>query len=108
MFIQDEFVPLPLLTLNAADTGDDGSEAGDKSFDTLAVIGKEAHTPPADIEAPAKRPELEKEAFWPVAISYFERGKKTDGEQTPDYQMSFDLYANGNAICRPTYPRPPA
>lgn len=73
----------------------DGSEAGDKSFDTLTVIGREAHVPPADIEAPAKRPELDKEAFWPVAISYFERGKKTDGEQTPDYQMSFDLYANG-------------
>lgn len=73
----------------------DGSEAGDKSFDTLAVIGKEENVPPADIEAPAKRPELDKEAFWPVAISYFERGKKTDGEQLPDYQMSFDLYANG-------------
>lgn len=73
----------------------DGSEAGDKSFDTLAVIGKQETTPPPDIEAPAKKPELEKEAFWPVAISYFERGKKTDGEQTPDYQMSFDLYANG-------------
>lgn len=73
----------------------DGSEAGDKTYDTLTVIGKQAETPPADIEAPAKRPELEKEPYWPVAVSYFERGKKSDGEQTPDYQMSFDLYANG-------------
>lgn len=73
----------------------DGSETGEKTFDTLAVIGKEEKTPPADIEAPAKRPELETQAFWPVSISYFERDKKTDGEQTPDYQMSFDLYANG-------------
>jgi hypothetical protein len=73
----------------------DGSEAGDKTFDTLAVIGKPADAPPAGIEAPARRPELEKETYWPISISYFERGKKTDGEQTPDYQMSFDLYANG-------------
>lgn len=73
----------------------DGSEAGDKTFDTLAVIGKPSDAPPADIEGPAKRPELDRQTFWPIAISYFERGKKADGEQTPDYQMSFDLYDNG-------------
>lgn len=73
----------------------DGSEAGDKTFDTMTVIGKALDTPPADIEAQAKKPELDKEVYWPVAISYFERGKKTEGEQTPDYQMSFKLYANG-------------
>ncbi len=73
----------------------DGSEAGDKTYDTLTVIGKQSDGPPADIEPPAKKPELDKEASWPVAVSYFERGKKLTGEQTPDYQMSFDLYANG-------------
>ena len=73
----------------------DGSEAGDKTYDTLSVIGRRAETPPANIEEPAKKPELEKQAYWPVAVSYFERGKKLTGEQTPDYQMSFDLYENG-------------
>lgn len=73
----------------------DGSEAGDKSYDTLTVIGKPQTGVPADVEAAAKRPELETQTYWPVAVSYFERGKKVDGEQTPDYQMSFDLYANG-------------
>ncbi|WP_261405858.1 cell envelope integrity EipB family protein [Chenggangzhangella methanolivorans] len=73
----------------------DGSEAGDKIYDTLSVVGKAETAPPAEMEAAAKRPELEKQRFWPVSISYFERGKKTDGEQTPDYQMSFDLYENG-------------
>lgn len=73
----------------------DGSEAGDKSFDTLTVTGKPADAPPADIEPEARKPELDRETFWPVSVSYFERGKKTEGEQTPDYQMSFKLYANG-------------
>ncbi|HEY0291041.1 MAG TPA: cell envelope integrity EipB family protein [Hansschlegelia sp.] len=73
----------------------DGSEAGDKTFDTLTVIGKPSDTPPADIEAPAKTSELASERHWPVTVSYFEKGKKADGEQTPDYEMSFDLYENG-------------
>lgn len=73
----------------------DGSEAGDKIYDTLTVVGKPETGLPAGAETPAKRPELEKETYWPVAVSYFERDKKVDGEQTPDYQMSFDLYANG-------------
>jgi hypothetical protein len=73
----------------------DGSEAGDKTYDTLAVIGRRQDAPPAGLEEPAKRPELEREVYWPIAVSYFERGKKADGEQTPDYQMSFNLYANG-------------
>lgn len=73
----------------------DGSEAGDKIYDTLTVVGKPETGVAETAEGAAKRPELEKETYWPVAVSYFERGKKTDGEQTPDYQMSFDLYANG-------------
>lgn len=73
----------------------DGSEAGDKSYDTLTVIGAPNDSPPADLEPSAKATELATERYWPVAVSYFERGKQTDGEQTPDYQMSFDLYENG-------------
>ncbi len=73
----------------------DGSENGDKTYDTLSVVGKGHDAPPADLEAPARVPELAKARFWPVTVSYFERGKKADGEQTPDYQMSFKLYENG-------------
>jgi len=73
----------------------DGSEAGDKIYDTLTVVGKPRTGLPAGAETAAKRPELEAETYWPTAVSYFERGKKSEGEQTPDYQMSFDLYANG-------------
>jgi EipB-like len=33
---------------------------------------------------------------WPVTVSYYDRDTKpTDGEQTPVYSMSFELYENG-------------
>jgi len=97
--------------LEAAERGDkllsaavyDGSEDGDKVYDTLTVIGKPETAEPANLEAAAKTPELAKATRWPVSVSYFERGKAPDGddkkdsggEQTPIYAMSFDLYDNG-------------
>lgn len=75
----------------------DGSESGDKSYDTLTVIGKAEEGEPANVEAAAKTPELSATKRWPVSVSYFEKGKvgAAGGEQTPVYAMSFDLYANG-------------
>ncbi|MFT2622066.1 EipB family protein, partial [Escherichia coli] len=33
---------------------------------------------------------------WPVTVSYFDRdAPQKDGEQTPVYAMSFELYENG-------------
>ena len=33
---------------------------------------------------------------WPVTVSYYDRdAKASDGEQTPVYAMSFELYENG-------------
>lgn len=72
----------------------DGSETGEKIYDTLTVIGQPI--------APEKRPEdaagrtdsLSKLTRWPVSISYFDRAKKT-GEQTPVYSIRFELYENG-------------
>jgi hypothetical protein len=72
----------------------DGSETGEKIYDTLTVIGQSI--------APEKKPEdaagradgLSKLTRWPVSISYFDRGKKT-GEQTPVYSIRFELYENG-------------
>ena len=77
----------------------DGSETGEKLYNTLTVIGRAiaaGEKPPAD--AAAKIPELAKLTRWPVTISYFEqKGEKAEhsSEQTPVYAISFELYENG-------------
>jgi hypothetical protein len=77
----------------------DGSESGEKLYNTLTVIGR-AIDPVAKpvTDAGAKIPTLAKMRRWPVTISYFE--KKSDkaehtGEQTPVYAISFELFENG-------------
>ena len=52
----------------------DGSESGEKLYNTLTVIGRPiapGEKPPDD--AAAKVPELAKLTRWPVTISYFEQ-----------------------------------
>jgi hypothetical protein len=77
----------------------DGSESGEKLYNTLTVIGKPiapGDQPPDD--AAAKIPELAKLTRWPVTISYFEQespAQQETGEQTPVYAISFQLYENG-------------
>ena len=77
----------------------DGSETGEKLYNTLTVIGRAigpGEKPPAD--AATKNPELAKLSRWPVTISYFEKQEeKTErgGEQTPVYSIGFELYENG-------------
>ena len=40
--------------------------------------------------------ELKTMTRWPVTVSYYDRdAKRTEGEQTPVYAMSFELYENG-------------
>ncbi|WOJ90525.1 cell envelope integrity EipB family protein [Methylocapsa polymorpha] len=68
----------------------DGSETGEKVYETTTFIGHPIAAPA--IEKAAHIPELEKLRRWPVSISYFEAGKKDDG---PAYTLSFDLYENG-------------
>lgn len=68
----------------------DGSETGEKVFDTTTVIGASL-TGPAD-DASTSVPDLAKLARWPVSISYFEQGK---ADSQPNYVLSFDLYENG-------------
>ncbi len=71
----------------------DGSETGEKVYQTAAVIGG-----PAAAEEPRNgAPDsalLRGTTRWPVTISYYETAADT-GEQTPVYEVSFDLYANG-------------
>jgi hypothetical protein len=72
----------------------DGSETGDKVYQTAAVIGG-----PISADKPSKDNVPDHELLhgltrWPVTISYYETAEGT-GEQTPVYEVSFDLYANG-------------
>jgi len=75
----------------------DGSESGDKVFNTLTVIGHEiASDPKQPDDAAAHVPQLANVPRWPVTISYFSANKDPESaEQTPDYAISFELYANG-------------
>lgn len=70
----------------------DGSDSGDKVYDTMAIIG--AQVPPSGraVEEPSEKAGLKDMARWPVSISYFEPGQ---GERTPVYVLSFDMFENG-------------
>jgi hypothetical protein len=73
----------------------DGSENGERVYNTLTVIGREVGTdgsPPED--AAAGQAALAGLRRWPVTISYFDRTAK-GGEQTPVYAISFQIYENG-------------
>jgi envelope integrity protein B len=76
----------------------DGSDNGEKVYNTLSVIGKPipgertTATPDASTSSDA----LKLLTRWPVTVSYYDRDAKAkDGEQTPVYAMSFELYENG-------------
>ncbi len=77
----------------------DGSETGEKIFNTLTVIGRPI--PPGENvpdDAAAKVPELAKLTRWPVTISYFDQENDKEqrgGEQIPGYTIGFELYENG-------------
>ena len=77
----------------------DGSETGEKVYDTLTVIGQKLDPKdPRHPDAAADEPKLADVPRWPVTISYFEKTKKAKvGEQTPDYAIGFELYENGIA-----------
>jgi len=73
----------------------DGTENGEKIFDTLTVIGRRvpAGTPAKD-DAAATQNGLAKLARWPISISYFDRAAKK-GDNSQDYSVEFELYENG-------------
>ena len=76
----------------------DGSDNGEKVYNTLSVIGQ----PIAGDRTPTSPdPSTSSEAMksltrWPVTVSYYDRtARARDGEQTPVYAMSFELYESG-------------
>jgi hypothetical protein len=76
----------------------DGSDNGEKVYNTLSVIGQPI---PGDrsIETPdpsTANGVMKSLKRWPVTVSYYDRDAKAkDGEQTPVYAMSFELFENG-------------
>jgi hypothetical protein len=76
----------------------DGSDNGEKVFNTLSVIGQPI---PGDRTIALPDPSTQNDVMkamtrWPVTVSYYEHdAKPSDGEQTPVYAMSFELFENG-------------
>jgi hypothetical protein len=75
----------------------DGSETGDKVFDTLTVIGRKIAPNERNHEdAAAGEAKLAAVPRWPVTISYFDKNKLANSsEETPAYAIGFELYENG-------------
>ena len=76
----------------------DGSDNGEKVYNTLSVIGqpipgtKTIATP----DPSTANDQMKSLTRWPVTVSYYDRDAKAkDGEQTPVYAMSFELFENG-------------
>jgi hypothetical protein len=73
----------------------DGSENGEKIYNTLTVMG---HVIPPNERVPTDaavgQQALAGLSRWPVTVSYFDRNKAV-GEQTPVYAITFELYENG-------------
>jgi hypothetical protein len=71
----------------------DGSEGGQKVFDTFAVIGPETPAGSNDkLAGPALKAGLSAMRRWPVRLSYFEPG---EGDRQPLYTLSFMMFENG-------------
>jgi len=75
----------------------DGSETGDKVYDTLTIIGRKLSADDRKHDdAAAGAAKLASVPRWPVTISYFEKGKgQKSSERTPVYSIGFELYENG-------------
>jgi len=76
----------------------DGSDNGEKVYSTLSVIGQPI---PGNRNISSPDPSTASDQMraltrWPVTVSYYDRDVKAqDGEQTPVYAMSFELFENG-------------
>jgi hypothetical protein len=72
----------------------DGSEKGEKVYNTLTVIGPAiAPSERLPTDAAAGEPRLAGLKRWPVTVSYFDKTARDD--QAPVYSIRFELYENG-------------
>jgi hypothetical protein len=73
----------------------DGSDKGEKVYNTLTVIGREiAPNERVPTDAAAGKRALAALRRWPVTVSYFDKASPT-GDQSPVYSIAFELYENG-------------
>lgn len=91
---------LKLMSLGEAGGGRDSSVVFDgsddgKSFRAISFVGKQkpAGAIARDVSNPVAAP-LQSLGSWPMSISYF---PLEGGGETPEYQVSFDMYQNGVA-----------
>jgi hypothetical protein len=76
----------------------DGSDNGEKVYNTLTVIGQpiKGSGAVASPDPSTNDDAMKALTRWPVTVSYYDRdAKSATGEQTPVYAMSFELYENG-------------
>jgi len=76
----------------------DGSDNGEKVYNTLTVIGRPiaGDREIASPDASTTSDQMKALTRWPVTVSYFDRDAKAkEGEQSPVYAMSFELFENG-------------
>jgi hypothetical protein len=76
----------------------DGSDNGEKVYNTLSIIGQAipGTRAPATPDVSTTSDKLRSLTRWPVTVSYFDQAAKpATGEQTPVYAMSFELYEDG-------------
>src|SRR6267142_926567 len=76
----------------------DGSDNGEKVYNTLSVIGQPipGTRSIASPDPSTANDQMKTMTRWPVTVSYYDRDAKTkEGEQTPVYAMSFELFENG-------------
>jgi EipB-like len=76
----------------------DGSDNGEKVYNTLTVIGQPipGDRTIAEPDPSTTNDQMKSLTRWPVTVSYYDRDAKAkEGEQTPVYAMSFELFENG-------------
>jgi hypothetical protein len=76
----------------------DGSDNGEKIYNTLTVIGQPipGDRTIAEPDPSTTNDQMKSLTRWPVTVSYYDRDAKAkEGEQTPVYAMSFELFENG-------------
>ena len=73
----------------------DGSDKGEKIYDTKTIIGARAK-PDANSKLPALKgaERLDTMPAWPVSVSYYEMGKEKQ-DALPSYELSFLFFENG-------------
>jgi EipB-like len=73
----------------------DGSDKGEKVYNTLTVIGRViAPNERVPTDAAAGQEALAGLKRWPITVSYFDKNAKS-GDQAPIYSIKFEIYENG-------------